>query len=70
MKYMADYAKSRKSGLMIWGDMGLGPEEGPDALNGRTKERAALIRSTIRSGTYVADWHYLDDKILKSTNQT
>jgi hypothetical protein len=62
MKYMADYAKSRKSGLMIWGDMGLGPEEGPDALNGRTKERAALIRSTIRSGTYVADWHYLDDK--------
>jgi len=62
MKFMADYAKNHNAGLMIWGDMGLGPGEGPDALNGRTKERAALIRSTIPSGSYVADWHYLGDK--------
>lgn len=62
MAYMQAYVKKKNAEMMIWGDMGLGPGEGPDALNGRTKERAALIRSTIPSGTYIADWHYLGDK--------
>jgi hypothetical protein len=59
--FLNRYAKSRKARLMIWGDMGLGPGEGPDALNGVTKERAATIRSFIPPGTFVADWHYLNN---------
>jgi len=61
MPFMANYAQKSKAHLMIWGDMGLGPGEGPDALNGRTNERAAIIRSTIPIGTYVADWHYINN---------
>jgi hypothetical protein len=46
---------------MLWGDMGLAPGEGPDACNGLTAERAATLRSTIPRGSYVADWHYLNN---------
>lgn len=59
--YLHNYAKTKNAKLMLWGDMGLGPGEGPDALNGITKERAATIRSFIPEGSYVADWHYLDN---------
>jgi len=61
MKYLRDYAKKQKARLMIWGDMGLAPGEGPDALNGKTPGRAAFLRSTIPAGSYVADWHYLGE---------
>jgi Glycosyl hydrolase family 20, domain 2 len=57
--FLNGYAKKKNARLMLWGDMGLAPGEGPDALNGVTKERAAAIRSFIPPGSYVADWHYL-----------
>ena len=59
--FLHKYAQQKKAKLMIWGDMGLAPGEGPDALNGVTKERAATIRSFIPAGTYIADWHYLNN---------
>ena len=59
--FLHNYARRKKAKLMLWGDMGLAPGEGPDALNGVTKKRAALIRSFIPPGSYVADWHYIND---------
>ncbi len=56
-----NYAQQKNAKLMLWGDMGLGPGEGPDALNRHTKERAATIRSFIPAGSYVADWHYINN---------
>jgi hypothetical protein len=61
IEWLHQYATSKNAKLMVWGDMGLGPGEGPDALNGVTKERAATIRSFIPEGTYVADWHYINN---------
>lgn len=61
IKYLHEYARKRKAKLMLWGDMGLAPGEGPDALNGKTPERAAFLRSTIPNGSFVADWHYLGE---------
>lgn len=61
INFLHKYAQQKNAKLMLWGDMGLGPGEGPDALNGVTKERAAAIRSFIPKGTYVADWHYINN---------
>lgn len=61
INFLHNYAQEKKAKLMLWGDMGLGPGEGPDALNGHTKERAATIRSFIPNGSYVADWHYINN---------
>jgi hypothetical protein len=61
INFLHKYAQQKNAKLMLWGDMGLGPGEGPDALNGHTKERAATIRSFIPKGTYVADWHYINN---------
>lgn len=61
IKFLNNYAQQKKAKLMIWGDMGLAPGEGPDALNGVSKERAATIRSFIPAGSYVADWHYINN---------
>ncbi|NBR36248.1 MAG: hypothetical protein EBT80_02530 [Chitinophagales bacterium] len=66
------YARSKKAALMIWGDMGLAPGEGPDACNGITPERARIIRNSIPKGTWIADWHYLnnpDPAVYKSSLQ-
>ena len=59
--FLHNYARQKKAKLMLWGDMGLAPGEGPDALNGITKERAAQIRRFIPAGSYVADWHYINN---------
>ncbi len=59
--FLNKYAKKKNAKLMLWGDMGLGPDEGPDALNGVSKERAAILRSFIPKDSYVADWHYLNN---------
>ena len=59
--FLQQYSISKNAKLMLWGDMGLGPGEGPDALNGVTKERAATIRSFIPRRAYVADWHYINN---------
>lgn len=61
INFLHNYAQQKNAKLMLWGDMGLGPGEGPDALNGHTKERAATIRSFIPNGSYVADWHYINN---------
>jgi len=61
LSLMDSMAKANKLGLMIWGDMGLSPSECPDACNGLNDERAKTIRGTIPKGTYVADWHYLNN---------
>jgi hypothetical protein len=61
LRLMDSMAKANKLGLMIWGDMGLSPSECPDACNGLNDVRAKTIRNTIPKGTYVADWHYLNN---------
>jgi len=66
------YARSKKAALMIWGDMGLAPGEGPDACNGINPERARTIRNSIPKGTWIADWHYLgnaDPAVYKNSLQ-
>ena len=66
------YAKSKKAALMIWGDMGLAPGEGPDACNGITPERARTIRKSIPKETWIADWHYVgnpDPAVYKNSLQ-
>ncbi len=61
LSFLDRYAKSNNKKLMIWGDMGLAPGEGPDACNGINPARAKMIREAIPAGTYVADWHYLNN---------
>jgi hypothetical protein len=61
INFLNNYAQQKNAKLMLWGDMGLAAGEGPDALNGVTKERAATIRSFIPAGSYVADWHYINN---------
>jgi hypothetical protein len=61
INFLHNYAQQKNSKLMLWGDMGLAPGEGPDALNGISKERAATIRSFIPKESYVADWHYINN---------
>ena len=70
LSFLHQYAREHRATLMLWGDMGLAPGEGPDACNGLTKERAALLRSTIPRGSFVADWHYLNnpDPAVYKTN--
>ena len=59
INWLDHYTKKNKLSLMIWGDMGLAPGEGPDACNGINESRAAQIRKLIPAKTWVADWHYL-----------
>lgn len=59
LQWLHRYTQQKNLSLMIWGDMGLAPGEGPDACNGINPERAAQIRKSIPPKTMVADWHYL-----------
>jgi hypothetical protein len=59
INWLSNYSKKRNLSLMIWGDMGLAPGEGPDACNGITPSRALEIRNSIPKNTWVADWHYI-----------
>ncbi|MFM8709848.1 MAG: glycoside hydrolase family 20 zincin-like fold domain-containing protein, partial [Sphingomonadales bacterium] len=66
------YARSKDAALMIWGDMGLAPGEGPDACNGIDPIRARTLRNSIPKGTWIADWHYLgnpDPEVYKKSLQ-
>ncbi|MCX8020743.1 MAG: hypothetical protein N2747_09645 [Chitinophagaceae bacterium] len=70
LPFLHRLANRYKTKLMLWGDMALGPGEGPDALHGKTKERVARLRSVIPKGSYVADWHYInnpDPEIFKTS---
>lgn len=55
---LTDIAKSHGVGMMIWGDMLLGPNEAIDAMNGDTADDATARRFSVQPGTYIADWHY------------
>ena len=59
INWLSNYSKKKNLSLMIWGDMGLAPGEGPDACNGITPTRALEIRNSIPKNTWVADWHYI-----------
>ncbi len=61
LTFLDQYAKSKSKKLMIWGDMGLAPGEAPDACNGVDAGRAKTIRAAIPPGSYVADWHYINN---------
>jgi hypothetical protein len=61
LSFLDRYAKTNNKKLMIWGDMGLAPGEGPDACNGINPSRSKAIREAIPPSTYVADWHYLNN---------
>jgi hypothetical protein len=61
LSFLNRFAQAQNKKLMIWGDMGLAPGEAPDACNGINPTRAKMIRDAIPPGTYVADWHYLNN---------
>jgi hypothetical protein len=44
---------------MIWGDLFLGPGEGPDALNAPTAGEARARRRGLSKDVIIADWHYI-----------
>ena len=54
-------ARKYKARLMLWGDMGLAPTEGPDACNAENEAEALKFRKLIPRGTYIADWHYINN---------
>lgn len=44
--------------VMLWGDMFLGPQEGPDATHAPSREEARRRRDLLPRDVQVADWHY------------
>lgn len=46
--------------LMMWGDMLLGPAEGPDACHADSVEDARRIRAELPKDIIITDWHYAD----------
>ena len=61
MPVLGDIAKKHGVSMMIWGDMGLGPGEAPDATNAPDDLAAAARRDAIPEGAIVCDWHYKAD---------
>lgn len=45
---------------MMWGDMLLGPGEGPDACHAASVAAANRLRSELPKDIVIADWHYVD----------
>ncbi len=54
-------AKEHKLTPMVWSDMMLASGEAADAFHAPSKEIASHRRKMLTPGTYVADWHYLND---------
>lgn len=54
--------------LMMWGDMLLGPGEGPDACHAESVESARDLRNKLPKDIAIADWHYVDTDPEKYTN--
>lgn len=46
--------------MMMWGDMLLGPGEGPDACHAESVADARALRDTLPRDILIADWHYVD----------
>ncbi|MCP4246498.1 MAG: family 20 glycosylhydrolase [bacterium] len=54
--------------MMMWGDMLLGKEEGPDACHAASIESAKALRQKLPKDVLVADWHYVAAAPEKFTN--
>jgi hexosaminidase len=54
--------------LMMWGDMLLGPGEGPDACHADHVDAAQALRAALPSDIIITDWHYADVPAEKFTN--
>ncbi len=52
--------RERDIKLMMWGDMLLGPGEGPDACHADSVEEAQLLRDKLPKDIVITDWHYAD----------
>jgi hexosaminidase len=61
MKYLPGVAAKHKVDFMIWGDKMLAPGEAPDAALGHNKKESAARRAVVPKGTFIADWHYLNN---------
>lgn len=59
--WLGELAKSHGKEMMIWGDQMLAPGEAPDAALGDAKAHAAARRSVLPKGTWIADWHYINN---------
>ncbi len=69
MEMVDRVSKKHQRPAMMWGDMVLAPGEAPDAMNGHDLATAKERRAAIPKGTYITDWHYInnaDPKIYKS----
>lgn len=53
-----DWLGARGVRMMIWGDMLLAKDEGPDSAHAPNAADAVKRRSGLPHGTVVADWHY------------
>ncbi|MDG1685240.1 MAG: hypothetical protein P8H63_04315 [Flavobacteriaceae bacterium] len=58
ISFLDEFAKNENLKFMIWGDMGLAPEDAIDATNGLNNSFARQIRKSIPEGVYITDWHY------------
>jgi hexosaminidase len=59
--WLLDLAAEKGVAPMMWGDIMLGPGEAPDAFHAKTREAALARRKIVRPGTFIADWHYLEN---------
>jgi hypothetical protein len=69
MEMVDRVSKKHQRPAMMWGDMVLAPGEAPDAMNGHDLATAKERRAAIPKGTFITDWHYInnaDPKIYKS----
>ena len=55
-----EWLKERNVRMMMWGDILLAKEEGPDACHAATLAKAKETRKQIPKDVVIADWHYID----------
>ena len=61
LRDLGELASDANLPMMLWGDKGLAKGEAPDAALAETKEEAARRRRAIPVGSFVTDWHYLNN---------
>ena len=57
-KRLHEWLTQRGVKVMMWGDMLLGPGEGPDACHAQSVESARALRQELPKDIVIADWHY------------
>jgi hexosaminidase len=55
-----EWLTARGVKVMMWSDMLLGPDEGPDACSAASQASAAKLRADMPKDILIADWHYVD----------